>query len=88
MNDTHFQESHFHFGNENLGGARKLYESSRRLIEPYSPVCMGIDVDRFLSEFKCCLQELLDAKDQYPSGVQLQDDRIPRLSFIVSTGDP
>ena len=77
----------FHFGNENLGGARKLYESSRRLLAPYAPECMGIDVDRFLGEFKFCLQELLEAKDQYPSGVELRDERVPKLNFVVSADE-
>jgi len=74
----------FHFGNENLGGARKLYHSSCRLIEPFAPECLGIDVQRFLADFKYCLQELLEAGDTYPTGVQLRDERIPRLHFVTS----
>lgn len=77
----------FHFGNENLGGARKLYHSSCRLISPCAPECLGIDVQRFLEDFKYCLQELLEAGDEYPTGVQLRDERIPRLHFVVSADE-
>ena len=33
-----------HFGNGNLGGARKLYGSSRKYLEAYLPGYEGIDV--------------------------------------------
>ena len=35
-----------HFGNENLGGARKVYESSRKYLEPYAPVHLGLDLNQ------------------------------------------
>src|SRR5437870_3303741 len=38
----------FHFGNGNLGGARKLYESSRKYLVPYAPSYQGIDLDKLL----------------------------------------
>ncbi len=69
----------FHFGNENLGGARKLYESSRGNLEPYRPYCQGIDLDEFLGEMKSCFQELLEATQTYPAGVELSDDRVPTI---------
>ena len=31
----------FHFGNENLGGARKLYQASREKLRPVSAVFSG-----------------------------------------------
>jgi predicted metal-dependent hydrolase len=71
----------FHFGNENLGGARKLYEAMREKLDPYRPVFQGLDVDRFLGEMKYCFQELLDAAQTYPTGVELSDDRIPRIQL-------
>jgi uncharacterized protein len=69
----------FHFGNENLGGARKLYEAMREKLDPYRPVFQGLDVDKFLGEMKYCFQELLEAAQTYPAGVELSDDRIPRI---------
>lgn len=73
----------FHFGNENLGGARKLYESARKNLEPYRPWTMGIDLEKFLADFRHCFQELLEATDVYPAGVELQDDRIPKIDLDV-----
>jgi predicted metal-dependent hydrolase len=69
----------FHFGNENLGGARKLYDAAREKLAPYRPRYMGIDLEKFLADFQHCFQELLDATDAYPTGVELQDDRVPKI---------
>lgn len=69
----------FHFGNENLGGARKMYETSRKLIEPYEPRYMAMDVEKFLSDMKFCFEELLTSNDQYPEGVVILDERVPKI---------
>src|SRR5580700_943856 len=61
----------FHFGNENLGGARKLYESTRTNLERYRPWYLGLDLDKFLADMKFCFQELLDSPQTYPAGVEL-----------------
>ena len=69
----------FHFGNENLGGARKMYESARKLIVPYVPRYMGMDVEKFLADMKFCFEELLISNDQYPEGVVILDERVPKI---------
>ncbi|HWA24780.1 MAG TPA: DUF309 domain-containing protein [Lacunisphaera sp.] len=71
----------FHFGNGNLGGARKMYETARKCLEPYGDVYGGIDLKQFRADFKHCFQELLDARDVYPEGVELQDDRVPKIAM-------
>jgi predicted metal-dependent hydrolase len=71
----------FHFGNENLGGARKLYESARAKLDPYRPAYQGLDVEKFLAEMKYCFQELLESAQMYPAGVELSDDRIPTIQL-------
>ncbi len=71
----------FHFGNENLGGARKLYQAAREKLDPYRPVYQGIDVDKFLAEMKHCFQELLESAQTYPAGVELSDERIPKVQL-------
>jgi len=72
----------FHFGNENFGGARKLYRSAREKLEQYPSPFMEIDLLRFLLDFEACFQELLDAGDVYPDGVTLVEDRIPVIRFV------
>jgi predicted metal-dependent hydrolase len=71
----------FHFGNENFGGARKLYLSARNLLDAYPAHYMGIDLEKFLADFKYCFQELLDARDRYPTDIELRDDRVPKIEF-------
>ena len=68
-----------HFETDNLGGARRMYDSTRRYLEPYAPAYLGLDVERFLREFRACFGELLDAGSVYPAGVTLDPARVPRL---------
>lgn len=71
----------FHFENGNLGGARKMYHSARKYLEPYRPAYRGIDLDKLLTDMKQCFQELLDAGNVYPAGVELNGERVPRIDF-------
>jgi len=70
----------FHFGNGNLGGARKLYGTSRGYLEAYPDHYMGIDIGQLLADMQHCFSELLEAGDTYPEGVSLRDDRVPRIT--------
>lgn len=69
----------FHFGNENFGGAKKVYESSRKYLEPYRPQFEGLDLDKLLADMQHCFQELLDCREEYPTTVQLRDERVPKI---------
>jgi hypothetical protein len=71
----------FHFGNENFGGARKLYETSRQKLETYGDFYWGIDLAKFRADMQYCFQELLDAGDVYPTDVELSDERVPKIIF-------
>jgi predicted metal-dependent hydrolase len=68
-----------HFGNENLGGAKKVYLSSRKYLEPYQPEYEGLDVSGFLLSMQHCFAELIENQDQYPAGITLRDERIPKV---------
>lgn len=48
-----------HFGNGNLGGAVKLYGSSRAYMEPYLPTYLGLDVTEFWRQMARCFTPLL-----------------------------
>lgn len=72
----------FHFGNENFGGAKKLYLSSRKYLEPYGETCMGLQLSRFLADFKVCFQELMDNTEVYPTTVALQDELVPKMHVV------
>ena len=71
----------FHFEGENLGGARKMYDSCRRYLEPYEPTYFGVDVARLLEELEYCFRELLGPHSTYPTGVTLDPNDIPTLVF-------
>jgi predicted metal-dependent hydrolase len=71
----------FHFGNENRGGALKLYHSSRKYLEPYGELFWGIDLAKLRADFDRCFQDLLESKDIYNSGIVLQDELVPRIEF-------
>lgn len=68
-----------HFGNGNLGGAKKVYLSSRKYLEAFGPEYEGLPVDSFLRDFQFCFQELLENQELYPTGIELRDERIPKI---------
>ena len=70
-----------HFGNGNLGGAKKVYLTSRKYLEAYSPEYSGLNVSRFLEDMAYCFQELIDNQEKFPTGIELQDERIPKISI-------
>jgi predicted metal-dependent hydrolase len=37
----------YHWGRGNAAGARRLYHSGRRYMDPFRPVCRGLAVDAF-----------------------------------------
>lgn len=69
----------FHFGNENFGGAKKLYISARKNLDPYGGDYMGLELNRFLADFQACFQELLDNTEDYPTTVFLRDELVPKI---------
>ena len=72
----------FHFGNENFGGAKKLYISARKNLDPYGNEFMGIRLASFLEDFQRCFQELLDNAEVYPTTVTLQDELVPKIRTV------
>ena len=74
----------FHFGNGNLGGARKLYHSSRSYLEDYSSPYMGLDLDKLLDDLQACFQDLLDAGNEYPTDLTINESLIPRVTVPTS----
>ncbi|MEW4530514.1 DUF309 domain-containing protein [Maioricimonas sp. JC845] len=76
-----------HFEERNLGGAMRMYRSARRYLTPYQPTTMGLRVDLFLDSFRECFAELLDARDGYPDGLELDRSRLPKLSPLLQETD-
>ena len=72
----------FHFGNENFGGAKKLYNSAHQKLQPLGEQYMGIALAKFLSDFEVCFTELLANAEAYPTTVSLQDELVPKIVAI------
>ena len=75
-----------HFGNGNIRGARKLFHSSSRYLEPFRPSYMGLDLDRFLSEFARCFAEVLASDEEYPE-IAVSPELIPEIHLGLSSED-
>lgn len=69
----------FHFGNENFGGAKKLYVTSTKLLTQYEDGFMGLELQGFLTDYARCFEELLANTEAYPTTVALQDELVPKL---------
>lgn len=68
----------YHFGNGNLRGARKLHGSVHGYLEPYGPRYLGLDLEKFLSEFDRCLAGVTGAADGAPVA-ELDPDLLPEI---------
>lgn len=67
-----------HFGNGNIGGARKVYLSCRKYLDEYLPAYEGLDLEAFLAELKSCFREVLDSEEMYPD-VEIDPEQIPEI---------
>src|SRR3990170_253086 len=67
-----------HFGNGNIRGARKVYGSSRGYLQQYRPVCVGLDLEKFLAEFDACFAQVAASDEQFPH-IELNSELIPEI---------
>ena len=72
----------FHFGNENFGGAKKLYLSAVKNLDFHGDEFMGIKLGEFLQDFQRCFQELLDNTETYPTTVAIRDELVPKIRYV------
>jgi uncharacterized protein len=69
-----------HFGRRNTRGARKLYHSSRRHLEPFSPWHQGLDVARLLKELEICCGEVAGSEEFFPKA-RLNVQLVPKIQL-------
>ncbi len=77
----------FHFGNENFGGAKKLYITARKLLDVHPPEAMGIALGDFLVDYELCFRELLANTEAYPTTVALQDELVPKIRWLDTSSE-
>lgn len=80
-----------HFGNGNIRGARKLYHSSSKYLQPYRPIYEGIDLDKLLENFKECFEQVLHIEEEFPMTgtskiempkIEMPVERIPKIQLM------
>ena len=67
-----------HFGNGNMGGARKLYHSSRKYLETYRPKYLGLDLDQTLAQLETCCAEIGASEERAPD-IEIDAEWSPEL---------
>jgi uncharacterized protein len=77
----------FHFSEGNYGGARKMYHSAVRYLNEYLPRESPFDVRQLLADLHGAFEPLLAARE-YPSGLTLKEEDIPRLRTLAATEVP
>jgi predicted metal-dependent hydrolase len=70
-----------HFGNGNIRGAKKLYNSSRAYLDPYRPICEGLDLDKLFAEMERCFAEIIHSTEEYPQ-VEVDPELIPEIHLV------
>jgi hypothetical protein len=70
----------FHFGGGNLGGAVKLYRSSRDYMLPCGSPFLGLDTADFWRQMEQCFHPLLDTPTPDRS-LRPESDRVPRIAL-------
>ncbi|HEY2760279.1 MAG TPA: DUF309 domain-containing protein [Pirellulales bacterium] len=69
----------FHFGNGNIRGAKKLFHSSSGYLEPYRPMHMGLDLEKFLGEFGKCFAEVAVCNAEEFPKIDIDPELIPEI---------
>lgn len=69
----------FHLGRGNLYGAQRLMARGLALLEPFRPSCLGVDVERFVTDSHRCLEAV---RDLTPETLDRFDQAlVPRVPF-------
>jgi uncharacterized protein len=68
----------YHFGNGNIRGARKLFNSTRDYLTPYCPKHLGLDLQKFLAEFERCFADVTASTEEFPT-IDLDPELIPEI---------
>ena len=67
-----------HFGNGNIRGAKKVFQSSRNYLQDFRPVHLGLDLETFLPAFEDCFAEVMASEEEFPK-IEMDPERIPEI---------
>lgn len=75
----------FHFGNGNLRGAARLYQSALNYQKPFFPRHLGLDLEDFWRQMAACFAELRHRGDgepgELPAAARPSEERIPIIAL-------
>ncbi len=75
-----------HFGNGNIRGARKVYHTSLNYLADYPSNYMGLDLQRFRTQYEECFAEVLASEEEYPQ-LEIVPDLIPEIHLQPAVAD-
>lgn len=67
-----------HFCNGNIRGAKKLYHSSIKYLEPYGPHFADLNVEKLIADLTVCCEEILASEEMFPK-IEIDPDKIPEI---------
>lgn len=76
-----------HFSKRNTRGARKLYHSSRRYLEPFRPRHRGLDLVKLLREMEICCDEIARSEETFPQA-RLDPRLLPKIQLSNPPFEP
>ena len=72
-----------HFGNGNIRGAKKLYNSSTAYLKEYGDEYHGIPLRQILMQFEKCCRPILESTEEFPK-IEIVPDDIPEIHLITA----
>jgi hypothetical protein len=76
-----------HFTKRNTRGARKLYHSSRRYLEPFGPCYRGLNLEKLLREMEICCEEISSSEETFPKA-RLNPGLLPKIQLSNRNSPP
>ena len=67
-----------HFGNGNVRGARKLFDSSRAYLESYRPKHEGLDLEKLFGDMEKCFAAIHASGEAFPE-IEIDPELIPEI---------
>lgn len=70
-----------HFCNGNIRGAKKLFDSSTKYLEPYGPHFEDLNVEKLIADLTSCCEEILASEEMFPK-IEIDPEKIPEIHLM------
>lgn len=75
-----------HFGNGNIRGAKKVYQSSLGYLADYPRFYLGLELETFLAQYERCFADVLASDEEFPR-IEIVPDLIPEIHLQSAATD-